>query len=84
MPWSLNDQRFLRSLRIVADEPPTPSPRFYVEPGKVAGEYNVVDKTGRFSEHVFTPKNFKDTKASAEDFAKQLNEKHVEKHGEQA
>lgn len=82
MPWSINDSRFLRSLRIVADEPPTPSLRFVVEPGKVDGEFNVRDQLGRFSDHVFTPKNFKDTKAAAEDFARQLNEKHADMHGE--
>lgn len=74
--WSINDKRFLRSLRIVADAPAPASPRFVVMAGKHAGEYNVVDRLNRCADHVFTPDNFDDPKAAADDFAQQLNEKH--------
>lgn len=78
--WSVEDAKFLRSLRIVADEPAPPSPRFVVEPGKNAGEFQVVDRLKRSGDHVFTKKAFKgqNLRAAAEDFARQMNEKHGE------
>lgn len=74
--WSVTDRRFLRSLRVVADAPAPPSPRFVVEPGVIDGECQVVDREGRFSAHIFGPKAFRDPKTAAEDFARQMNEKH--------
>lgn len=77
--WSLNDKRFLRSLRIVADAPAPPSPRFVVEPGTVDGEYHVVDRLKRFNDYIVN-KSYKDPKAAANEYARQMNAKHAEKH----
>lgn len=76
--WSINDARFLRSLRIVADAPPPPSLRFVVEPGAVDGTFDVVDRQRRFHTHSFAPKEFKQPRAAAEAFATQMNTKHGE------
>lgn len=73
--WSVNDRRFLRSLRIVADEPAPASARFVVEPGRVTGEFHVVDREHRLNDHIFG-KGFKRPRDAAEDFARQMNVKH--------
>lgn len=78
MPWTGSDRRFLRSLRIVADEPAPASPRFVVEPGVNDGEHHVVDRKRRVPDHIFG-KEWKNTRAAAEDFARQLNEKYSQK-----
>jgi len=57
-------------------EPAPPSPRFVVEPGKVPGEYNMVDRLRRSRVTVFTPSAFKNPRAAAEDVARQMNEKY--------
>lgn len=78
--WTLTDRRFLRSLRIVADAPAPPSPRFVVEPWMNPGEFVLVDRVGlgrsAGAMTVFTPSSFKDPRAAAEDVARQMNEKH--------
>lgn len=78
--WSIADKRFLRALRIVADAPAPPLPRFVVEPGMNAGEFVLVDRVGRGryagATTVFTPASFPDPRAAAEDVARQMNEKH--------
>ena len=76
MAWSLSDQKFLRSLRILADEPAPVSQRFVVEAGPIEGEYHVVDRDQRFRDHVFG-KGWKQPRESAEDFARQMNAKHA-------
>jgi hypothetical protein len=75
--WTLNDQRFLRSLRIVADDPAAASPRFVVEPGAHEGEFVVIDRQRRTTAIVFTPRAFREPRPAAEDLARQLNEKHT-------
>lgn len=75
MAWTDSDRRFLRSLRIVADEPASPSPRFVVEPAVIKGEFHVVDRFGRFQNHIFG-KGWKNPRKSAEEYAKQMNDKH--------
>lgn len=75
--WSVNDRRLLRWLRIEAGEP-TPVSRFYVQPGSIDGEFDVIDREKKSRPHVFTPKAFKDVRAAAEDFARQMNERHAE------
>ena len=81
--WSKTDARFLHSLRIVADAPAPPLPRFVVEPGVNAGEYILVDRVGRGryagAATVFTPSSFADPRAAAEDVARQMNEKYQPK-----
>lgn len=78
--WWVSDQRFLRSMRIVADAPAPPLPRFVVEPGANDGEFLVVDRVarGRYAgaTTVFTPRCFQDPRAAAEDVARQMNEKY--------
>jgi hypothetical protein len=74
--WSVSDKKFLRSLRVVADEPAAPSLRFVVERGKNVGEFNVIDRQRRSRSTVCTPAAFADPRAAAEDIARQLNEKH--------
>lgn len=82
MPWSFNDNRFLRSLRIVADEPAPPSPRFVVDPTLIDGEYQVIDREKRCRPITSSGKVFRATRAAAENFANYLNEKHpAEKRG---
>lgn len=78
MAWSTNDEGFLRSLRITADEPAPSSPRFVVEPGVIDGEFHVVDREKRFKDHIFG-KGWKNRRVNAEDFARQMNEKHKAK-----
>lgn len=78
--WWKSDQEFLRSLRIVADDPAPPLPRFVVEPGVNEGEFLVIDRVARSryagATTVFTPRCFKDPRAAAEDVARQMNEKY--------
>lgn len=77
MPWAEDDRAFLRSLRIEANEPaPTPSHRFVVEPGVIDGEFHVVDRQKRSKDHIFGPPAWKQPREAAEDFARQMNEKH--------
>lgn len=81
--WSVSDKRFLRSMRIVADAPAPPLPRFVVEPGMNEGEFVLVDRHGRgryaAATTVFTPASFQDPRAAAEDVARQMNEKYQPK-----
>lgn len=75
--WSKPDTAFLRSLRILATDPPPPLPRFRVEPGDIEGWYRVIDALRQYrSAFEFGP-DWKDPRAAAEDLARQLNEKHV-------
>jgi hypothetical protein len=75
--WSKADALFLRSLRIVAADPPAPLPRFRVEASDIEGEYRVIDTLRRYrSAFEFGP-DWKDPRAAAEDLAGQLNEKHI-------
>ena len=78
--WTVDDRRFMRSLRIVADDPAPPLPRFVVEPGMNVGEYILIDRyaRGRYAggATVFTPKSFENPRAAADDVARQMNEKY--------
>jgi len=49
-----------------------------VEPGVIDGEFHVVDREKRFRDHIFG-KGWKNRRASAEDFAEQMNRKHTAK-----
>lgn len=73
-----SDRRFLRSLRITADDMPAPLPRlprFRAVPTAVRGWYRVVDGVRRKAVEDFGPENFKDPRAAAEDVARQMNER---------
>lgn len=78
--WWVSDAQFLRSLRIVADAPAPPLPRFVVEPGAHEGEFLVIDRYARSryagAATVFTPACFKNPRAAADDVARQMNEKY--------
>lgn len=74
--WTEDDKRFLRSMRIKADAPPTalpPLPRYRAVPTALAGWYRVVDGRRRRPVEDFGPENFKDPRAAAEDVARQMN-----------
>lgn len=77
--WTEADRRFLRSLRIAADDLPPPLlplPRFRAVPTALTGWYRVVDGLRRRPVWDFGPENFADPRAAAEDAARQMNERH--------
>ena len=77
--WTLNDRRFLRSMRIASSDPPDPLPRFRVEPSRVEGYYAIVDAERKWrSTFEFGGKEFPDPRAAAENYAAQLNAKPVD------
>lgn len=79
MAWSVNDKRFLRSLRIEADDDPPPMPpmpRFLAMPTALTGWYRVVDSVRRRPMLDFGPDNSKDPRADAEDSARKMNERY--------
>lgn len=76
--WSTSDKRFLRSMGIAIDAPPTPLPplpRFYVVPTALPGWYRVMDWRRRKPMCDFGPEHFKDPRAAAEDYARQMNDR---------
>ncbi len=75
--WTVNDRRFLKSLRIEPDEPPPAPRRYHAEPGVIEGEYVIVDKGRKpFGIRHMRLTNFPDPRAAAADIARQLNEEH--------
>ena len=83
--WTENDKRFLRSLRITSDQPPTPLPplpRFRAVPTAMTGWYRVVDGKRRRPMVDFGPENFSDPMAAAEDTARQMNKRHPDARAE--
>lgn len=82
--WTNDDRRFLRSLRIAADQPPPslpPLPRFRVVPTPMKGWYRILDGGRRRAVLDFGPEHFCDPRAAAEDYARQLNDQHVKENG---
>lgn len=75
--WTKADEKYLRSMRVVATDPPAPLPRFRVEPSDVEGWYRVVDALRKFKPAFDFGTDWRDPRAAAEDLARQLNEKHT-------
>ena len=75
--WTKADETFLRRMRIAPVDPPTPLPRFRVEPAEIDGWYRVIDAVRSFETKSEFGPPFKDPRAAAEDLARQLNEKHM-------
>lgn len=80
--WTKADERFLRSMRIVAADAPPALPRFRVEQSAIEGEYTVIDSLRHFKAAFDFGTDWQDPRAAAEDLARQLNEKHVLSQGE--
>lgn len=74
--WTTKDERFLRSLGITSSDPPAPLPRFRVEASDRAGFYRVLDARRAFRVAAEIGPPVKEPRESAEDLARQLNEKH--------
>lgn len=84
--WTVNDKRFLRSMRIQSTDPPVPLPRFRVEPAATKGWYRVIDSVFRPVVEIekFGPKSIPNARAAADDKAAELNAKHVKSGGAQS
>lgn len=77
--WTENDKRYLRSLRIVSSDPPSPLPRFQVETAAVEGEYQVIDRLIQFRATHTIAATFNDPRSVADAIATELNTKYESK-----
>lgn len=73
--WTVTDRRFLRGLRVTADDPPTPLPRFQAV-AAAQGEYEVIDRLLKFRATHTISANFDDPRSVAELIAQELNLKY--------
>lgn len=76
--WTLADKRYLRALKVQADDPPPPLPRFQVVPAQ-AGEYEVIDRLVKFRATHTIAATFDNPRAVAEAIADALNQKYESK-----